>query len=74
MEINKDTIITLENHEKYIIENITFYGGIKYALAKKESNAKEQVIIEEIIDKDELFIKMINDEELIDILMKILEP
>ena len=33
MSLEKDTIITLENKEKYVIENITYYGGIKYALA-----------------------------------------
>lgn len=73
MEIQKDTIVTLENKERYIINNITHYGGIKYALAKKE-NGNEEIIFEEIIEENELYIKKVIDEELIDILMKILEP
>ncbi len=72
MQINKDTIITLENEERYIIKNITFYGGVKYALAQKE-NGTETVIMEEILENNELFIKKVVDQELIEILMRILE-
>lgn len=73
MELEKDTIITLENQEKYIVNNITFYGGVKYAIATGE-NTQEKVIIEEIIENNELFVKKVDDKELYDILAKILEP
>ncbi len=72
MEITKDTVVTLENSEKYIIENITFYGGVKYALAHKE-NTNDKVIMEEILENNELFIRNVVDPELIEILMRILE-
>ena len=72
MELNKDTIITLENQERYIIKNITFYGGVKYALAVKE-NANDSIIFEEVLEDTELFIKKVTDEELINILTRILE-
>lgn len=72
MSLEKDTIITLENKEKYVIENITYYGGIKYALAKSEDE-KSEIIFEEVLENNELFIKKINDQVLIDILMKILD-
>ena len=72
MSLEKDTIITLENKEKYVIENITSYGGIKYALAKSEDE-KSEIIFEEVLENNELFIKKINDQDLIDILMKILD-
>lgn len=72
MEITKDTIITLENEERYIITNITYYGGVKYALAQKE-NATDKVIMEEILENNELYIRKVTDGELIEILMRILE-
>ena len=49
MSLEKDTIITLENKEKYVIENITYYGGIKYALAKSEDE-KSEIIFEEVLN------------------------
>lgn len=73
MELEKDTIITLENQEKYVVNNITFYGGIKYALTTGEKN-KDKVIIEEILENNELYIKKVEDKELYGILSKILEP
>lgn len=73
MELEKDTVITLENQEKYVVTNITFYGGVKYALALNEKDS-DKVIIEEIIENNELFIKKVEDKELYTILSKILEP
>lgn len=72
MELQKDTIITLENKERYIVKNITFYGGIKYALAQKEDN-ENKIILEEILDNNELFVQEVSDEELTGILLRILE-
>ena len=72
MEITKDVIITLENNERYIIKNITYYGGVKYALAQKE-NTNETIIIEEILENNELFIQKVLDDELNEILLRILE-
>ena len=72
MEIVKDTILTLENQEKYIIVNITYYGGVKYALAQKE-NSTDRIILEEILENSELYVKKVSNPELIEILMRILE-
>lgn len=72
MELVKDTIITLENNERYEVEKVTFYGGVKYALAVKE-NSTDKIIFEEILENNELFIQKVVDIELIDILMKIFE-
>ena len=72
MEIVKDTILTLENQEKYIIVNITYYGGVKYALAQKE-NSTDKIILEEILENSELYVKKVSNPELIEILMRILE-
>ena len=72
MEIARDTIITLENKDRYIINNITYYGGVKYALAQKE-NTTDNVVMEEILENGELYIKKVLDAELIEILMRILE-
>ena len=58
MSLEKDTIITLENKEKYVIENITYYGGIKYALAKSEDE-KSEIIFEEVLENND---KNIEDE------------
>ena len=72
MEIQKETIITLENQERYIIKNITYYGGVKYALAVKE-NAEDSAVFEEVIEDAELYIKKVEDKELLEILTRILE-
>ncbi len=72
MEITKDTIVSLENGDRYIIDNITFYGGIKYALAHKE-NALDKIVMEEILENNELYVRQVMDTELIEILMRILE-
>ncbi len=71
MGLEKDTIITLENQDRYVVNNITFYGGVKYALAHNEKN-NEKVIIEEILENNELFIQRVIDEELLAILSRIL--
>ncbi len=72
MEITKDTVVTLENGDRYIIDNITFYGGVKYALAHKE-NASDKIIMEEIFENNELYVRQVVDTELIAILLRILE-
>ena len=72
MELQKDTIITLEDSKKYIVDSITFYGGVKYALIKNEDE-QDKEIIEEIIENNELFIKKVEDQELLSILEGILK-
>ena len=72
MELEKETIITLENKERYIINNITFYGGIKYALAQKEGT-KEKIVLAEIFEQGELYVENVNDPELNNILLRILD-
>ena len=44
MELEKDTVITLENQEKYVVTNITFYGGVKYALALNEKDSDKVIM------------------------------
>ena len=78
MGLKLNTIITLENQEKYILLNETLYGGIKYFLvmgldANKDIIPSKVKIIEEVIKGNELFVKTVKDPELIIILTRILK-
>ena len=78
MGLKLNTIITLENQEKYILLNETLYGGVKYFLvmgldANKDIIPSKVKIIEEVIKDNELFVKTVKDPELIIILTRILK-
>lgn len=78
MGLKTNTIITLENQEKYVVLNETMYGGIKYFLVMGVDENKDIVptniaILEEIIEGDEIFVDRVRDPELIVILTRILK-
>lgn len=78
MGLRTNTIITLENNEKYILLNETMYGGTKYFLVmgvdeKKEIIPNKVKIIEEIIDGNDVYVNPVTDPELIVILTRILK-
>lgn len=78
MGLKINTIITLENKEKYVVLNETMYGGIKYFLVMGVDENKDIIpnniaILEEIIEGDEVFVDRVRDPELIVILTRILK-
>ena len=78
MGLKLNTIITLENNEKYILLNETLYAGIKYFLVMGVKENKEIIpdkvkIIEEIINNNNIYIKPVKDPEMIVILTRILK-
>lgn len=78
MGLKINTIITLENEEKYVVLNETMYGGIKYFLvmgvdANKDVIPSNIAILEEIIEGEETFVNRVTDPELIVILTRILK-
>lgn len=78
MGLKTNTIITLENQEKYVILNETMYGGIKYFLAMGITDeniviSNKVKILEEIIDGTDTYVSPVTDNELIIILTRILK-
>ena len=78
MGLKTNTIITLENQEKYVILNETMYGGIKYFLAMVITDENTVIsnkvkILEEIIDGTDTYVSPVTDNELIIILTRILK-
>ena len=56
MSLRTNTIISLENNEKYVVLNETMYGGTKYFLVMGVDDNKDVIptnvaIVEEIIDE-----------------------
>lgn len=78
MGLKINTIITLENNEKYVVLNETMYGGIKYFLVMGVDNNKNIIpnniaILEEIIEGQDVYVDRVRDQELIIILTRILK-
>ena len=78
MGLKTNTIITLENEEKYVVLNETIYGGVKYFLVMGVDEEKNIIptnvaIIEEIVDGQEIYVDKVKDPELIIILTRILK-
>lgn len=78
MGLKTNTIITLENEEKYVVLNETIYGGVKYFLVmgvdeKRDIIPSNVAIIEEIIDGKDVYVNRVKDPELIIILTRILK-
>lgn len=76
MGLNTNTIIVLENYERYIILNQTMYTGKKYFLAmgideNKELITSKVVILEEIVSGLDLFVEKVTDQETIKILTRL---
>lgn len=78
MGLQTNTIISLENNEKYVVLNETMYGGVKYFLVMGVDNDKNIIpsnvaIIEEIVDGQNIYVNRVKDPELIIILTRILK-
>lgn len=78
MGLKINTIISLENNEKYVVLNETMYGGIKYFLVmgvddKKNIIPNNVAILEEIIEGQDVYVDRVRDPELIVILTRILK-
>ena len=78
MALKTNTIISLENNEKYVVLNETMYGGVKYFLVMGVDDNKDIVpsnvaIVEEIIDGQDTYVDRVRDPELIIILTRILK-
>ena len=78
MGLRTNTIISLENKEKYVVLNETMYGGTKYFLLMGVDENKDVIpsnvaIIEEIIEGADTYVERVKDPELIIILTRILK-
>ena len=78
MGLRTNTIVTLANKEKYVLLNETMYGGIKYFLAMGVDDNKDIIpnkvkILEEIIKGSDVYVKAVNDPDMIVILTRILK-
>ncbi len=78
MALKTNTIISLENDEKYVVLNETMYGGVKYFLVMGVDENRDIVpsnvaIVEEIIDGQDTYVDRVRDPELIIILTRILK-
>jgi len=78
MGLKTNTIISLENQEKYVILNETMYGGIKYFLvmgvdANKDIIPTKVQIIEEVLDGNDIYVKTVTDPDMIVVLTRILK-
>jgi len=78
MSLKTNTIISLENNEKYVVLNETMYGGVKYFLVMGVDENRDIIpsnvaIVEEIIDGQDTYVDRVKDPELIIILTRILK-
>lgn len=78
MGLKTNTIITLENNEKYVVLNETMYGGSKYFLVMGVDDKLEVVpnkvkIIEEILEENDVYVDTVTDSNLIVILTRLLK-
>lgn len=78
MSLKTNTIISLENNEKYVVLSETMYGGVKYFLVMGVDDNKDIIpsnvaIVEEIIDGQDIYVDRVRDPELIVILTRILK-
>jgi len=76
MGLSTNTIIVLENSERFIILNQTMYTGKKYFLAmgideNKELITSKVVILEEIVNGLDIYVEKITDQETIKILTRL---
>lgn len=70
LEIN--TIITLENNEKYQIINENLYNGKKYFLANKIDDQTETIFEEELEGLD-IYVREVLDKEMYEAIISLLK-
>ena len=78
MGIKINSIITLENDEKYVVLNETIYDNKKYFLVMGVDDNMNIIptnvaIIQEVIENNDVYIERVEDQELIIILTRILK-
>jgi len=78
MGLKVNTIITLENSEKYVVLNETMYGGVKYFLVmglneKLDVIPSKVKIAEEVLEGSDTYIDFVEDTNLIVILTRLLK-
>jgi len=78
MNLKINTIITLENNEKYVLLNETMYGGANYFLGMGLDNNLEVLadkvkIFEEVVDGTDVYVDEVKDNNLIIILTRLLK-
>ncbi len=75
MTLKFNHIITLENNDKYVVLNNAILGGKKYYLSmgitNKKANPQNIKILEEFIRDEELYVQIIEDQKLVNTLLKI---
>lgn len=76
MGLNTNTIVVLDNQERYIILNQTMYLGKKYFLSmgideNKELITSKVVIFEEIVNGLDLYVEKVTDQEIIKTLTRL---
>ncbi|MBE6160904.1 MAG: hypothetical protein E7158_01610 [Firmicutes bacterium] len=77
MGLSINTIITLENKEKYVVLNETMYEGKKYFMVmgideKKEIIPTKVAIFKEVIEGIDTYIVKVKDSELMSKLTEVL--
>ena len=79
MENRIDSVLELENGEKYVVLNQAIYQEKNYYLVARLSEDAKQIegevkICEELLDDGVLAIKLVKDEKLIELLAKYFTP
>ena len=78
MGLKINTIITLDNGDKYVVLNETIYENNKYFMVmgideNKEVISTKAAILEEMVDGEETYVKKVEDSKLLTELTKILK-
>jgi hypothetical protein len=78
MGLNINTIVTLENNEKYVVLNETFYEGSKYFMVmgideNKQILPTKVAIFKELVEGIETYVIRVTDPDLLTKLTKILK-
>ncbi len=73
MGLELNTIITLENGEKYTIIQETMNSGKKYFLALKNDSNQETVIFEEELEGLDIYVRKVLDSDMLNELTKLMK-
>ena len=79
MSLKPNTIISLENGEKYVVINQAIYQDRSYYLVGKTTDDEQDLtgeikIVEEVMQDGMLGIRLVNDAKLLELLTKYLDP
>ena len=65
MGLELNTIVTLENGEKYKILKETMFQGKKYFLAVFTESTRDEIILEEVVEGLDIYVKKVNNVDLL---------